>query len=191
MQQKVAAADDDVAHLLLPPLQDFDAPLGSGSYGTAYSGRLMYYPTPVAIKLLRQGAQQSIASKAAALAELEHKHLLPLLGWCTELPGGALVHPLMPGGSLRQRLATGSDHAAGPLLWRDRVRICEQVAACLAWLHSQQPPTWHLDLNSSNVLLKRCVEQAIPFKTDLPDDGLLVPLANNLQIGVLLQSRFA
>lgn len=155
-------------------LQDSNAPLGRGGYGTVHRGRLR--GLDVAIKLLdadsMQG-QQDFDREVLVLGSLHHPHLLPLLGSCPELP--ALVYPFMENGSLQQRLFGRPGAAAGvgaaaraevaaapqasasaePLLWWDRVRIAHETVLALMWLHGQQPPIWHMDVKPDNILLNR------------------------------------
>jgi serine/threonine protein kinase len=67
-------------------LQDSNALLGSGAYGTVYR-RCLRGGTQVAIKVLNADSQQGqreFERELAILGGLHHDHLLPLLGSCSE-----------------------------------------------------------------------------------------------------------
>lgn len=152
---------------LLAELQDPNAPLGRGGYGTVHRGRLR--GLDVAIKILdadsMQGRQES-DKEVLVLGSLHHPHLLPLLRSCPDLH--ALVYPYMEKGSLQQHLLGHSPAArnnsassstalasAQPLRWWDRVRICHETVLALMWLHGRDPPIWHMDVKPDNILLDR------------------------------------
>ena len=71
------------------------------------------------------------------------------------LPGPSLVFELPRCGSLAEVLA--DDGAAAQLPWRARMRVAQQVAAALHFLHGGDsdgaPPRYHRDVKSANVLL--------------------------------------
>ncbi|KAF6264367.1 hypothetical protein COO60DRAFT_1698393 [Scenedesmus sp. NREL 46B-D3] len=141
-------------------IQDRNAPLGAGGFGTVYRGCLRG-GTQVAIKVLDPNSQQGQAefdNELRILGSLHHRHLLPLLGSCPERR--ALVYDFMEGGSLQDCLrllprAPAGPAGAAPLPWCDRVRICNEIVQGLIWLHTQHPPILHMDLKTANVLLDR------------------------------------
>ncbi len=93
-------------------------------------------------------------AEAAILAQLHHPHLLLLVGTCDEDGHRALVTELMEGGSLHDALF--DENYPRQLSWQDRVRIAQEAAAGLAYLHSFSPPIVHRDLKPANILLTRC-----------------------------------
>ena len=81
----------------------------------------------------------------------EHRHLLPLFGFCLDATAACLVFPLMAGGSLQTRLdlqpkdisyLQAMCHFASvpkPLTWRQKLRVVLQASEALLYLHTQTP----------------------------------------------------
>ena len=60
------------------------------------------------------------------LAELQHPHLLPLLGYSLDAATPCLVYPLMPGGNLEDRLRPTEPRAASRLASLG-LQLCPQL----------------------------------------------------------------
>lgn len=84
------------------------------------------------------------------LGRLHHRHLLALRGFCMEQKS-LLVFDNVENGSLKDHL---NDPLRTPLNWRTRLQIANGVAAALEYLLLfNDPPVYHVSVNSSNVML--------------------------------------
>ncbi|RCV45817.1 hypothetical protein SETIT_9G483900v2 [Setaria italica] len=129
--------------------------LGTGAYGTVYAGRLGDGPL-VAVKRIRQ--RDNDAGLGCVMHEVKlvscvcHPNLVRLLGCCIEQGHQILVYEFMPNGTLAQHLQRERGPAAMP--WTVRLRIAAETAKAIAYLHSEvDPPIYHRDVKSSNILL--------------------------------------
>ena len=121
--------------------------LGGGGFGSVYTGQLD--GAKVAIKVLKaeasmQGLEEYIA-EVELLAALRHPCVVQIYAKCDE--ERALVMELMEGGTLQDCLDDDS------LPWFDRVRVLQEVAVGLWFLHNQAQPVLHRDMKPCNVLL--------------------------------------
>ncbi|XP_057868742.2 wall-associated receptor kinase-like 14 [Cryptomeria japonica] len=130
--------------------------LGSGAFGTVYAGKL---PSKrfVAVKKIRymggdDNGMQRVLNEINLISSVDHPNLLRLLGCCLEERGEPiLVYEFMPNGTLCEHLRRERGEA---LSWRKRLKIAADTAAALAYLHSAiNPPIYHRDIKSSNILL--------------------------------------
>ncbi|XP_047313355.1 receptor-like serine/threonine-protein kinase NCRK isoform X2 [Impatiens glandulifera] len=129
-----------------------------GGSSHVYIGRLKDGRT-VAIKRLRShGAPDTEAvfsTEIELISRLHHRHLVPLLGYCSENKGTnperVLVYQYVPNGNLRDSL----DGASGICLdWSTRVAIALGAAKGLDYLHEAAAPRiLHRDVKSTNILL--------------------------------------
>ncbi|KAK7262291.1 hypothetical protein RJT34_29857 [Clitoria ternatea] len=141
--------------------------LGGSSY--VYHGRLRD-GSNVAVKRLKdQGgpeADSAFFKEIELLSRLHHCHLVPLLGYCSELKGKhvqrLLVFEYMINGNLRDCL----DGVSGKGMdWATRVRIAIGAARGLEYLHEAAAPRiLHRDVKSTNILLDENMQAKI---TDL------------------------
>ncbi|WVZ56070.1 hypothetical protein U9M48_006650 [Paspalum notatum var. saurae] len=128
--------------------------LGTGAYGTVYEGRLSDSRL-VAVKRIRQrdnAGLDGVMNEVRLLSCVCHRNLVRLLGCCIEQGQQILVYEFMPNGTLAQHLQRERGPAAMP--WTVRLRIAAETAKAIAYLHSEvQPPIYHRDIKSSNILL--------------------------------------
>ncbi|XWS29350.1 hypothetical protein CRYUN_Cryun24cG0021800 [Craigia yunnanensis] len=126
--------------------------LGTGAYGTVYSGKL-HNDDCVAIKKFRYRDPDSIdqvMNEIKLLSSVSHPYLVRLLGCCIEEGEPILVYEFMPNGTLSQHL----QRERGEVLpWTVRLTIAAETAKAIAYLHSVNPPIFHRDIKSSNILL--------------------------------------
>ena len=126
-----------------------------GGFGTVYKGRLSNGTTVAIKRSKREGLQQDkqqFLNEVRILSQLNHRHLVKLLGCCLENKIAVLVFEYVPNGDLLERLQR-KDGKVG-LSWRQRLLIATQTADALAYLHSSaNPPIYHRDIKSANILL--------------------------------------
>ncbi|KAL1345470.1 receptor-like serine/threonine-protein kinase NCRK isoform X1 [Arachis hypogaea] len=132
--------------------------IGLGGCSYVYRGRLKD-GSNVAVKRLKDEggpeADTEFFTEIELLSRLHHCHLVPLLGYCSELKGKnvhrLLVFEYMPNGNLRDRL----DGVFGKNMgWSTRVNIALGAARGLEYLHEAAAPRiLHRDVKSTNILL--------------------------------------
>ncbi|GJZ44375.1 wall-associated receptor kinase-like protein 14 [Tanacetum coccineum] len=137
--------------------------LGTGAYGTVYSGKLNNHDW-VAIKKMRHmetyGMDQ-VMNEIKLLSSVSHPNLVRLLGFCIEKGEQILVYEFMSNGTLSQHL---QKEIGKGLAWTTRLNIASQTAQAIAYLHSAM--IYHRDVKSSNILLD------YSFNSKVADFGL-------------------
>lgn len=139
--------------------------LGTGAYGTVYAGNL-HNDELVAIKKIRYRDTNSVdqvMNEIKLLSSVSHPNLVRLLGCCIEKGEHILVYEYMPNGTLSQHLQR---ERGGVLPWTIRLTIASETANAIAFLHSSNPPIYHRDIKSSNILLD------FSFHSKVADFGL-------------------
>ncbi|KAI9224480.1 kinase-like domain-containing protein [Blastocladiella britannica] len=137
----VTAADFQMTNVLL----------GNGGFGEVLQALWLSTGTKVAIKMLKmlQGHMRTnrttvdlVAHEARVWSNLQHPHVLPLLGVCLTCDVPFLVMPLMAGGDLT-RYAPGRPD--------EHLRLLHEAAQGMAYLHCKH--IFHGDLKGNNILV--------------------------------------
>ncbi|KAI9200625.1 hypothetical protein LWI28_010863 [Acer negundo] len=140
--------------------------LGTGAYGTVYAGKLNN-DIWVAIKRIKSRDSESIQqvmNEIKLLSTVSHPNLVRLLGCSIENGEQILVYEFMPNGTLCQHLHR---EIGDGLTWPVRLTIATETAQAIAHLHSSiDPPIYHRDVKSSNILLD------FQFRSKVADFGL-------------------
>jgi serine/threonine protein kinase len=144
--------------------------LGSGGFGRVYRAVLPSDGTAVAVKRVAgQGDrfEKAFMAELAAVAQLRHRNLVSLRGWCVHEDDLLLVYDYMPNLSLDRLLFASTTSGTPPLGWNQRQNIVSGLAAALFYLHEQlDTQIIHRDVKSSNVMLDS------QFNARLGDFGL-------------------
>ncbi|KAH7297437.1 hypothetical protein KP509_26G069500 [Ceratopteris richardii] len=134
--------------------------IGKGGFGPVYLGTLKNGKN-VAVKVLSRDSRQGeneFLNEVQLLSRVHHKNLVSLVGYCIEAEL-VLVYEFMANGSLFDSLK-GKD--SNLTLWKDRLRIAEDAAEGLDYLHRGcDPSIIHRDVKSSNILLNKEFEGKI------------------------------
>ncbi|CAL5337194.1 unnamed protein product [Camellia sinensis] len=117
----------------------------------------------------------SFANEIATLAEIRHRNIVKLYGFCCHERHTFLVCELVERGSLESVLS--SEKEAKELDWSKRMKVVEGVAHALSYLHHNcVPPIIHRDISSKNVLLTAELEAKV---SDFGIARFLKPASSN------------
>ncbi|KAG6478888.1 hypothetical protein ZIOFF_062333 [Zingiber officinale] len=129
--------------------------LGEGGFGPVYKGRLK--EEEIAVKRLSKTSEQGadeFKNEVVSIAELQHRNLVRLLGYCIEANERMLLYEYMPNGSLDKFLF--DKVKARSLDWKSRYNIILGVARGFLYLHhDSRLRIIHRDLKASNILLDK------------------------------------
>ncbi|KAJ0784080.1 putative protein kinase RLK-Pelle-L-LEC family transcription factor C2H2 family [Helianthus annuus] len=153
-----------------------DEILGSGGFGRVYRAVLPRDGSVVAVKCLMETGEKfekTFVAELAAVANLRHRNLVPLRGWCVHDHQLLLVYEYMPNRSLDRVLFR---RAGAGLGWDRRQKIVIGLGAALFYLHEQlEGQIIHRDVKTSNVMLDSS------FNARLGDFGLARWLEHELK----------
>ncbi|CAA7034660.1 unnamed protein product [Microthlaspi erraticum] len=129
--------------------------IGKGGAGIVYKG-VMPNGDQVAVKRLAAMSRGSshdhgFNAEIQTLGRIRHRHIVRLLGFCSNHETNLLVYEYMPNGSLGEVL---HGKKGGHLHWDTRYKIALEAAKGLCYLHHDcSPLIVHRDVKSNNILL--------------------------------------
>ncbi|XP_047308315.1 probable receptor-like protein kinase At5g20050 [Impatiens glandulifera] len=139
----------------------FKSLVGKGASASVFKG-IMSDGIAVAVKRIEgeERAEREFKSEVSAIASVQHRNLVRLLGYCI-VPTGPrfLVYDFVPNGSLDnwifpKNLAKNPTRRGGVLSWDLRRRVASDVARALSYLHHDcRKKILHLDVKPENILL--------------------------------------
>ncbi|TQE09429.1 hypothetical protein C1H46_004922 [Malus baccata] len=137
--------------------------IGTGRTGTMYKA-VLDDGTPLMVKRLQesQHSEKEFLSEMTTLGNIEHRNLVPLLGFCTAKRERLLVYRYMPNGTLHDQLHPADAEGAKIMDWPTRLKIGIGAARGLAWLHHNcNPRIIHRNISSKCILLDADFEPRI------------------------------
>ena len=130
-----------------------DALVGKGGFGKVYKGTLPG-GRHIAVKRLSHDAEQGMkqfVTEVVTMGNLQHRNLVPLLGYCRRKGELLLVSEYMSNGSLDQYLFYNQNPSPS---WLQRISILKDIASALSYLHTgTKQVVLHRDIKASNVML--------------------------------------
>ncbi|CAM8918933.1 unnamed protein product [Rhodiola kirilowii] len=129
--------------------------IGKGGAGIVYKGA-MPSGENVAVKrlpVMSRGSSHDHGFNAEiqTLGRIRHRHIVRLLGFCSNHETNLLIYEYMPNGSLGEVL---HGKKGGHLHWDTRYKIAIESAKGLCYLHHDcSPLILHRDVKSNNILL--------------------------------------
>ncbi|BFG27555.1 hypothetical protein CerSpe_138290 [Prunus speciosa] len=128
--------------------------LGQGGFGAVYKGTLLN-GQPIAVKRLSKNSEQGdreFKNEVMLLAQLQHRNLVRLLGFCLKTDERLLIYEYVPNKSLDHFIFDPNNHEH--LDWETRYKIIGGIARGILYLHEDsRVRIIHRDLKASNILL--------------------------------------
>ncbi|WZZ80607.1 hypothetical protein YC2023_101179 [Brassica napus] len=128
--------------------------LGQGGQGTVYKGMLVDGRTVAVRKsqVVDEDKLEEFINEIVILSQVNHRHVVKLLGCCLETEVPVLVYEFIPNGNLFQHIHEESDDYT--MIWGVRLRIAVDIAGAISYLHSAAcSPVYHRDVKSTNIML--------------------------------------
>ncbi|PRQ28553.1 putative protein kinase RLK-Pelle-DLSV family [Rosa chinensis] len=126
----------------------------SGGFGVVYKGRLANGQY-IAVKRLSKNFEQGdreFKNEVTLVAQLQHRNLVRLLGFCLKMKERILIYEYVPNTSPNHFIFDPINH--GHLDWDTRYKIVGGIARGILYLHEDSRlRIIHCDLKPSNILL--------------------------------------
>ncbi|XP_062511683.1 probable serine/threonine-protein kinase DDB_G0271682 isoform X2 [Corticium candelabrum] len=134
--------------------------LGSGGFGIVYRCYLANPRKLVAVKVfkmpqrLQQMEEKSFVQKAYILQRLvDCPYIVRFLGLCIDPGHYAIIMEHVEYGDLENLLLHAVEDHPAIKQWDCRIRMAQEIAKGMEYLHSLEPPIIHRDLKTKNVLV--------------------------------------
>ncbi|CAB4293742.1 unnamed protein product [Prunus armeniaca] len=126
--------------------------LGGGGFGAVYKTiKWATYSREKALQNSEQGDRE-FKNEVMLLAQLQHRNLVRLLGFCLKTDERLLIYEYVPNKSLDHFIFDPNNHEH--LDWDTRYKIIEGIARGILYLHEDsRVRIIHRDLKASNILL--------------------------------------
>ena len=123
--------------------------IGQGKFANVYKGT--YVNQPVAIKVLKEIPEDGAFEKELeVLSRVRTPSLIFFYGACLS-PKCCIVTELMTRGTLYDYMQQSQLNIS----WLDVIKLTQQIALGISYLHAWKPPLVHRDIKSSNLLLDK------------------------------------
>eukprot|EP00118_Oscarella_pearsei_P008027 m.40396 g.40396 ORF g.40396 m.40396 type:complete len:663 (+) comp32964_c0_seq1:147-2135(+) len=150
--------------------------ISAGSFGEVYKAAIKRENRIVALKIFckrrRTISESDTLNKEVRilLGIVPYLHIVKFFGVCNSPRFYALAMEFVSGGDLAHLLASSNAKVEN---WRYRLDMSCQIAMGMSHLHGNSPSVIHLDLKSSNVLIKEIAgETKRPFICKICDFGM-------------------
>lgn len=148
--------EEDVDELGIDPRNiELQGVIGEGTTAVVYMGNMNGHA--VAVKEIRawkdmvdRGTIMAVERELSALSTANHQHVLRFLGMVRDSQPLRLVFEYCAGGSLFELLHNRWDIE---LTWWQRLKMLQDTAQAMQYLHSFDPAIIHRDLKSLNLML--------------------------------------
>ncbi|ESQ51647.1 hypothetical protein EUTSA_v10017785mg [Eutrema salsugineum] len=156
--------------------------IAKGDSSMVYRGFLMG-TVSVAVKrffpISQRYEDQDFVARAERIANVRHKNVVRLLGYCIHGDERVLVYEYVEKGDLHEWLH-GSAGRNQPLTWRKRMKIIQGAAKGLAYFHEDiEPRITHQYIRPSKILLdyqwNPKIILSIPSHSDIPMNSAFIP----------------
>ncbi|CAN1310702.1 Inactive leucine-rich repeat receptor-like serine/threonine-protein kinase At1g60630 [Linum perenne] len=160
----LGAGDQIMSYSLEDLLKASAETLGRGTMGSTYKAVMEsgFIVTVKRLKDARYPRVEDFRRQMEVIGRLRHPNLVPLRAYFQAKEERLLVYDYFPNGSLFSLLhGTRASGGGKPLHWTSCLKIAEDLATGILYIHQNHPGLTHGNLKSSNVLLGPDFESCI------------------------------